>query len=244
MKTLDPYKKYTLPEPQSETEKLIDQIYSASANWYKTHDMKYVDLYHEIYRKLRLLGWNGGIDVEAELPNELMPPEYIRQIDAQEEFDFQAVNLPELFRHIISSSQDLVKSKPIKIELEELSPVPMGYTDPVRLNQVMLNLVGNAIKFTPKGNIKVRYGLVKNTIRIEVEDSGPPIESEQLSSIFERFSRVDITSVRRETGRGFVLLKRLLGSDDGSIGVELHEVGSTLFFTVPIAEGEIVRKTP
>lgn len=74
---IDPYKEFKLPEPKTEIEELQDQLGVAAAHWYRTRDAQFVFSYHEIYRKLRQLGWNGSIDIDTELPEELMPPEYM-----------------------------------------------------------------------------------------------------------------------------------------------------------------------
>ncbi len=80
-KVLDPDKKYKIPEPRTETESLVRQLYRLAAQWYQTKDQTFVEQYHVVYNTLREMGWNGAIDIEAELPDELMPEEYMKKID-------------------------------------------------------------------------------------------------------------------------------------------------------------------
>lgn len=69
-------------QPKSEIASLVSQLGHIAGSWRETRESVYVKQYHDIYHKLRSLGWDGGIDVEAELPYELMPQEYVDQIHA------------------------------------------------------------------------------------------------------------------------------------------------------------------
>jgi PAS domain S-box-containing protein len=165
----------------------------------------------------------------------------LAKIDAgQMRLAMQDKDIVEILKHIVVSSHVLVKDKPVSIDLEEISPIPMAYIDTVRMNQIMLNLVGNAIKFTEEGTVMVRYGMADTeTIRIEVADSGIGMNQEQLGLIFERFRQVDGSSTRRAggTGLGLTITKQLVEMHAGTIGVESAEgLGSTFYFHLPTAE--------
>ena len=112
--------------------------------------------------------------------------------------------------------------------------------DPGRLRQVLVNLVGNAIKFTEQGEVVIRVGLVSETeqdasIRFEVQDTGIGIEKDRQQAIFERFVQADDTISREYggTGLGLTISKQLVELMGGTIGV-VSEVGkgSTFIFTV------------
>lgn len=75
-------RQFPIPKPRSEIEALELQLSRAAANWRSTKDAHFVKKYHDIYHKLRSLGWSDGIDAEAELPDELMPQEYLDQFHA------------------------------------------------------------------------------------------------------------------------------------------------------------------
>ena len=111
--------------------------------------------------------------------------------------------------------------------------------DPLRLGQILTNLVGNAIKFTERGQIVVSVALVEEaasniTLRFEVSDSGAGIRPEALSRIFETFSQADGSTTRKHggTGLGLAISKQLVEMMGGKIHVESTPgVGSTFWFT-------------
>ena len=116
-------------------------------------------------------------------------------------------------------------------------------TDPGRLRQVLINIVGNAVKFTDSGEVVVRARLVewgdKSAVRIEVSDTGPGIAADSLHLLFEPFSQVDASKVRRHggTGLGLALCKRVIEAMGGSIAVESAVgVGTTFSFTLPLVQ--------
>jgi PAS domain S-box-containing protein len=116
--------------------------------------------------------------------------------------------------------------------------------DPLRLGQVLLNLVGNAIKFTARGSITVRVQLIEQTptealLRWEVADTGIGIAPEQQLGLFTAFEQGDGSMTRRYggTGLGLAISKRLVQMMGGEIGVDSRpESGSTFWFTVRLAK--------
>ncbi len=114
---------------------------------------------------------------------------------------------------------------------------PMLIADSARIRQVLLNFVGNAIKFTPRGQVTVSesYDAASQTLLVKVTDTGIGIPMERRNRLFQRFSQID-GSVSREfggTGLGLAISKGLVEMMGGEIGVEsLVGVGSTFWFTV------------
>lgn len=81
MKILDPNEEFKLPiGPKTLVETLLDTMSDAHTQWVHTRDEKWVTEYHQAYAQLREIGWDGGIDVDMELPDELMPEEYMQKI--------------------------------------------------------------------------------------------------------------------------------------------------------------------
>jgi signal transduction histidine kinase/ActR/RegA family two-component response regulator len=110
--------------------------------------------------------------------------------------------------------------------------------DPVRLRQVLLNLAGNAVKFTEHGTVRIELSrLDEGAVKISVVDSGIGITEEQLDRMFQRFTQADCSTTRRYggTGLGLAISKTLVELMGGVIGVNSQPgVGSTFWFTLPL----------
>ena len=118
--------------------------------------------------------------------------------------------------------------------------------DPLRLGQILVNLVGNAIKFTEKGTVTLRARSVGETaeavqVRFEVSDTGIGIEPEAQSRLFQSFEQADNTMTRKYggTGLGLAISKRLVQLMGGEIGIDSTlGQGSTFWFVVPLKKEE------
>lgn len=128
--------------------------------------------------------------------------------------------------------------KPIDIQFRLNGRVPdMIHSDPLRLRQILLNILGNAIKFTEAGSVEVSYEVIDTKLHVSIKDTGMGVSPEQRKFLFQTFSQVDSSATRRYegTGLGLVLsrqLARILGGD-----VELTEsaVGKGCTFVVSFA---------
>jgi len=126
---------------------------------------------------------------------------------------------------------------------ETVSAVLIG--DPYRLNQVLLNIITNAIKFTEKGGIDISVEIVKDSkesqlIRVSVTDSGIGMDEQFVKNLFEKFSQEDASVTRQYggTGLGMSICKELLELMDGKITAESQKgVGSNIYFEVTFPKG-------
>jgi signal transduction histidine kinase len=138
---------------------------------------------------------------------------------------------------VLSATESLARAKNLRLASDVPTGLPTGTGDARRLTQVLLNLVGNAIKFTDQGSVEVRAAQVDGRFELSVVDTGFGIAPEDQAKIFEEFQQVDNTSTRKKggTGLGLSISRRIVELHGGRITVE-SEVGkgSTFKVTVPI----------
>ncbi|MDR3425192.1 MAG: cache domain-containing protein [Alphaproteobacteria bacterium] len=150
---------------------------------------------------------------------------------------------PKHVLNTVAASLDSVASeKSVYIERhfsEDVFPYLLG--DPTRLSRILMNLVGNAIKYTEKGHVEIhascdRPDETHATFRCKVVDTGIGIPKDKLESIFDKFVQADASTTRKYggTGLGLAITRHLVDIMGGKIGVESHEGGgSTFWFTIP-----------
>jgi len=167
----------------------------------------------------------------------------LSKIDAGKmELAFDEVNMGDTIHSVMSTAVGLVKDKQIRLQ-EQIEPnIPAVRADPMRLRQVLLNLISNAAKFTDEGTILVSAkihtnSLGKQEVMVSVTDSGPGISPEDQEKLFKPFSQVDSSPTRKTggTGLGLSISQRLVDLHGGRIGV--HSAvgkGSTFYFTIPV----------
>jgi PAS domain S-box-containing protein len=152
------------------------------------------------------------------------------------------VELPALLREALATAELLGAEKGLTFQAELAADLPARVEgDPVRLKQVVGNLLFNALKFTERGGITLRAHLAgregdATRVRVAVEDTGIGIASEDLPRLFGMFEQADQSTTRRfgGTGLGLVICKRLVEAMGGRIGVESRPgQGSTFWFELP-----------
>ncbi len=152
------------------------------------------------------------------------------------EIDARFFHLKAMLQNITDSMQSLADEKGIDLRLKLDQNLDQIQSDESRLHQVILNIVGNAIKFTDKGYVEIRAFEKNKQICIEVIDSGIGISEEKLPHIFDEFRQADGTSSRHYegTGLGLAIASKLIKILKGSIGVKSTEgAGSVFTITIP-----------
>jgi len=152
-----------------------------------------------------------------------------------------AFDLFEATRSVVTLLGPRAQEKGIDLECEIDEDVPrVVLGDPGRLRQILLNLVGNAVKFTEHGEVAVSAALLPDadaTVHFAVRDTGIGISEEARGRLFTEFTQSDASTTRRfgGTGLGLAICKRLVELMDGEIGVDSEEGrGSTFWFRLPL----------
>jgi signal transduction histidine kinase len=148
-------------------------------------------------------------------------------------------DLPNLLQQVEHAFRLPARQKKLDLIFETDPTLPLLLGDPVRLRQVLNNLIGNALKFTPTGEVRVKVDLEQRTssqarIHGEVADTGIGIEPGHLRGIFEPFSQADPSTTRKYggTGLGLTISARLIQMMGGRIWVESQPgIGSRFHFT-------------
>jgi PAS domain S-box-containing protein len=138
-------------------------------------------------------------------------------------------------------------AKHVELLIDDRADAPLWLVgDPGRVRQVLVNLVGNAIKFTERGSVRITVQRVQDhsgpgSVRCAISDTGVGIPADKLPVLFQKFSQADGSSTRRYggTGLGLAISKQLVQLMGGDIGVESeHGRGSTFWFTLPLPTAE------
>jgi signal transduction histidine kinase len=151
------------------------------------------------------------------------------------------IALPDIFRGVIATSLGLLKSKPVQLRQDFPDNLPEVWADSMRVRQIILNLMSNAIKFTDSGSVTLSATVEGGFVRIAVSDTGIGIPESVLPTIFDRYQQAQQSPDKHYGGTGLGLdiskqLSRMHGGDLKATSVVGQ--GSTFWFTLPIATPE------
>ncbi len=175
----------------------------------------------------------------------------------------EMIDIGEIAEGVMSTADALAMGKPVKLNMELEEKLPLTFVDKTRIRQVMLNMLSNAIKFTDKGEIRLKVSKIgyehirqmennpdgycpkRSPVRegdfilVSVTDTGIGIKREDMPLVFEEFRQIDSSSARREggTGLGMAISHKFILLHGGEIWVESRTgKGSTFHFTVPVSK--------
>lgn len=156
------------------------------------------------------------------LINVVQDLQMLSALEEKERLEFEEVNIKELAEMILKMFEPTLKEKNLSLDLEIKGGQPIIKADPFKLEQIFINLIDNAIKYTEKGGITISIESTDSQIKIEIEDTGIGIPKEHLSRIFERFYVVDKSRSRKMggTGLGLSIVKHIVEAHKGTIHVE------------------------
>ncbi len=225
-KEIDPNSRFlarTLHEVRTPIQTIISTVELLEETNLDTEQLEYV---HQI---------RFGADILLQLANDVLD---FAKLQTDE---FKLENIPfdiiELIEHVV----DLVSIEAFNKRIEVITDIDYSIPhtimgDPSRVQQILMNLVKNAVKFTERGYFIVRLSHHSNDLYFEVEDSGIGIDIEKQSLIFKDFYQIDASTTRKfgGAGLGLAICKRLTEAMNGKIGVRNNPKGGSIFwFSIP-----------
>ncbi len=159
----------------------------------------------------------------------------------QMELLFEPIRISAAIEDVLTASTSLLHRKSVELVINIPDNLPPVLADRLRLNQILLNLLSNATKFTEKGAITVEVKQIDGDPayqQISVTDTGIGMTTDQQKHIFDRFQQADSSTTRKYggTGLGLAICKQLVELHGGTISVVSRaDVGSTFLFTLPLA---------
>lgn len=145
--------------------------------------------------------------------------------------------LPSLVQSVLAATDSLARTKGLALSASIADDLPVGRGDARRLSQVLLNLVGNAIKFTDAGEVAIAASARDGQFQVTVRDTGPGISAADQEKIFEEFRQLDNSSTREKggSGLGLAIAQRIVAMHGGQISVtSAPGAGSTFSIDIPI----------
>jgi signal transduction histidine kinase len=155
-------------------------------------------------------------------------------------------SLTDVVNTVYVAVEPLAAQKKLRFEAQMSLDLPVGHGDEHRLRQVLLNLVGNAIKFTDNGEVLIKAAVANGSFSVAVSDTGPGISQSDQAKLFQEFQQADnsVTLKKGGTGLGLAISKRIVEMHGGTISlVSMPGQGSTFSFTVPVMAKQAAGQT-
>jgi PAS domain S-box-containing protein len=172
----------------------------------------------------------------------------IEKIESGEmSFDLEKVDLNKLISDSIELNQGFAREHNVLLNQENNKDKVLVYVDKNRLQQVITNLISNAVKYSPKGDIVLISTIINNRqVRLQVHDKGSGIPQSFKKRIFQKFAQADSSDTKQKggTGLGLNISRSIIEKFGGTIGFESSsEAGTTFFFDLPMANSPKVKLT-
>lgn len=148
----------------------------------------------------------------------------------------QAIKINSILHDAIEQNTPYAESHQVSLELGDVVSAQI-YADPARIQQVLANLISNAVKFSPKGKqVCIQAEQRKSSIRISIIDEGPGLSTEDVSGLFQRFTQLDNSTTKKQggTGLGLAICREIIHQSGGYIGVDSDPgLGACFWFELP-----------
>lgn len=179
---------------------------------------------------------DAEVDHLAQMVTELL--ELSRLESGEAPFQREPLDISPVLNRAVERMRPQAERKSLRLDLEIAPGLPSIVGDAERLEQVTVNLLDNAVKFTPEGgSVRVSARLQDGALHVEVQDTGIGIAREKLPRIFERFYKAARAEGERGTGLGLAIVKHTIESFGGTVSVDSTEgQGSTFRFSIPVAD--------
>jgi two-component system phosphate regulon sensor histidine kinase PhoR len=176
------------------------------------------------------------VDALTQMANELLELSKIES--GRFSLERSSVTASGLLESAAQRMQVQAERADIALRVEYPDDLPRVQVDSQRLEQVLINLIHNAVKFTrPGGDVLLCAESLPGEVRFAIKDTGMGIPEDEVSRIFERFYRVDKSRTGRGTGLGLSIARHIVEAHGGKIWAESTEgQGSTFFFSIPITQ--------
>ncbi|HRU93549.1 MAG TPA: ATP-binding protein [Candidatus Marinimicrobia bacterium] len=160
----------------------------------------------------------------------------LAEIEEKNQLEYETVSLSNLINDTVKIFEERLQAKNLKIVVEIADGLTTIKVDPFKFQQVLINLLDNAIKYTEQGQITIRVQKKADQVQIAIQDTGCGIPSEHLPRLFERFYVVDKARSRQMggTGLGLAIARHIVLLHNGTIEVESQPgIGTTFFISIP-----------
>jgi signal transduction histidine kinase/class 3 adenylate cyclase/ligand-binding sensor domain-containing protein len=236
-----------------EVDQLKDQFLANTSHELRTPLQGIIGLAESL--KDRLVGKLPGTAVEdlnminssgkrlANLVNDILDFSKLKKHDL--ELQLKPVDIRTIVEVVFSVLQPLIKTKDLELSYDIPDNLPSVMADENRMQQILHNLLGNAIKFTEKGSVQLSAEMNEEMVAVKITDTGIGIPAEKLDSIFKSFEQVE-GGISREyggTGLGLSITRQLVELQGGNIEVDSEPgKGSTFTFTLPVSDEKTIEK--
>jgi signal transduction histidine kinase/ActR/RegA family two-component response regulator len=215
---------------------------SAMLGWVQVSKLQ-LDAGHEVQKNLNVIERNARI--QAQLIEDLL--DLSRIVAGKLVLDRMPVSPSQIVRSAVESMLPAAEAKGVQLELADGAATQLVRGDQQRLHQVVWNVLGNALKFTPSGGrIAVRVGVVEHHVQLEIQDTGIGIRADALPLIFERFLQADssTTRVHGGLGLGLSIVRSLVEMHGGTVRADSDGEGQGARFTIRLPLLELKHEFP